>query len=117
MAVTIEQLRLEVNTQDNASENTLLTRCLAVATGLLNTYLDDNLTADEILEIPETTHDQALLTAAADLFHQAKAPNGVAVQEYDTGNGEVAATPIRISRDPLRGARAVLEMHVGPAIA
>ena len=114
MAIDIDVLRKEVNT--SAADDVLLTRCLVLATTLVVTYLADNLEAEDVAAVPSNVHDQAVLTAAADLFHQSKAPNGVAMQEYDVGDGDVSATPIRISRDPLRGARPVLDMYVGPAI-
>ena len=115
MAVTREDLRTEVGASPGG--DALLDRCLSVATDLLGTYMVDNLDAAEIDAVPESVHDQALLTAAADLFHQSKAPNGIAMQEYDLGDGGISSTPVRVSRDPLRGARAVLELYVGPAIA
>jgi hypothetical protein len=114
VAITKEQLRDEVKTQ---GEDALLERCLAVTDQLLTTYLEDNLDAADLAALPDVVRDQAWLTAAVDAFNQSKAPNGIVNQEYDLGNGEVTSTPVRISRDPLRGARAVLEMYVGPAIA
>lgn len=113
MAVTKEQLRTEVGAGPGDDE--LLDRCLAEALDDIATYLLDN---DVIAaDLPPTILDRAVRVAAADAFHTSKAPNGIANQEYDQGNGEVTSVPIRVSRDPLRGARKVLELYVGPVIA
>ncbi len=112
MAVTVEQLRNEVGT--NAADDSLLERCLAEALVDVTTYLEDN--DVEVGDLPVSVIDRAVRIAAADAFHQTKAPNGIANQEFDLGNGEVSSTPIRVSRDPMRGARAALELYVGPAI-
>lgn len=113
MTVTREQLRTEVGA--GPGDDALLDRCLAEATEDVTTYLEDNDVVPESL--PPTVFDRAVRIAAADAFHTSKAPNGIANQEFDIGNGEVSSTPIRVSRDPLRGARKVLELHVGPVIA
>lgn len=112
MTVTKEQLRTEVGT--TAADDDLLERCLLEATEDVTTYLEDNDVV--VADLEEINFDRAVRTAAADAFYLAKAPNGVANQEYDIGNGEVASSPVRIGRDPLRGARKALELYVGPAI-
>lgn len=113
MSFTREQLRTEVGAAPS-TDDALLDRCLAEAIQDVTTYLEDNdvVTAD----VPVVVFDRAVRIAAVDAFNQAKAPNGIVNQEYDLGNGEVTSTPIRISRDPMRGARTVLELYVGPAI-
>lgn len=115
MAIDVDDLRAEVNAGPS-SDNALLARCVGLAQQLITTYLEDNLEAEEVADLPTEVVDEATLKAAADLFHQAKAPNGVVMQEYDVGDGTVGSTPIRIGRDPLRSARPVLELYVGPAI-
>ncbi|KRB73076.1 hypothetical protein ASE01_20080 [Nocardioides sp. Root190] len=113
MAVTKEQLRTEVGA--GPGDDALLERCLAEAVEDITTYLADNDVLDT--DLPPTVLDRAVRVAAADAFHTSKAPNGIANQEFDVGNGEISSTPIRVSRDPLRGARRVLELYVGPVIA
>lgn len=112
MVVTVAQLRDEVGT--NASDDSVLERCLDEAIGDVTTYLTDN--EVDPGDVPLGVFDRAVRIAACDAFHQSKAPNGIANQEFDLGSGEVSSTPIRVSRDPMRGARAVLELYVGPAI-
>jgi hypothetical protein len=123
VATNEAELRTEVGAQATPANDAKLTKCLAIATELVNKWIADNVPDAEIVpdhdEVPEVMFDQAVLTAAADIWHQSKAPNGVVNQQFQPGIGtaDLAATPIRISRDPLRGVRPLLSLWIGPPVA
>lgn len=117
-AVTWDSLRSEVGA--DSSLETVLTRCVDVALPLVTRHVfgseavptdypdDAALNAALVLKkIPRVVWDEAHLVTAAELFHQRKAPNGVLNQQYATGDGS-GSVPVRISRDPLKPARALL---------
>lgn len=89
------------------ADNQLLLDALADANAMVDEYVAEQ--APEGFEVPDSIHDRAVLRCAVELFNQDKAPNGVVNQQYDLGNGEVSSTPIRIGRDPMTGARAILD--------
>lgn len=114
MAITAEQVRVEVNA--SASNTALCERCLLEAEGYVDTYLRDNLTDDEITDLPAWVIDKAVLVTATDLYGQSKARNGISNEPIDLGDGTTATTQVRVSRDPLGGARQALAPYVIPAI-
>ena len=117
MAVTVDQLLAELGAGNTEKVTARLTRVLAESGAYLLQYLQDSLEAEEIAALPAVIRDKAQLVIAMDLYHQAQAPNGVTNEQYDVGDGTTASTPVRIGRDPLRGARQVLEPWIGPVIA
>lgn len=62
--------------------------------------------------VPEAVLNHAYTVVAAEMFSQREAPNGIA--QYADG---VTTTPMRVARDPMRGAYPVLARYIGPAIA
>lgn len=100
-----ERLRREVKTQ---GDDPLLDECVSVTRHLLL-----ELVADVAEDVPDEIFYAAHLAAAVDMFNRRKAPNGVLMQQF--GGGEAA--PLRLSNDPLRGARALLEPWVLPGFA
>ena len=97
-----------------------LTRCVNVALSLVVRHVfgpkavpadfptDADLdTALDLKKIPRDVWDEAHLITAVEIFHQRNAPNGILNQQYSTGDGSTAV-PVRISRDPLKPARALL---------
>jgi hypothetical protein len=60
--------------------------------------------------VPEPVLKQATLKAAAELFHQRSAPQGIAQFADQTG------APVRTARDPLVGAYPLLRPFVGLGI-
>lgn len=104
MAITLDTLRDEVNA--STSDAAALQRALDVTQALLDKYIADH--ADAVPHgIPVAVYDQALLAMAVDEFNRRQAPNGILTQQFDLGDGGVAA-PVRVSSDPLRAARPLL---------
>ena len=105
MTVTDDELRLRVNA--GPADDQLVSDSLITAGELVDNYITEQGIAD--LEVPAAVHDRAVLRCAIDLFNQDKAPNGIVNQQYDLGQGDIPSAPIRISRDPMIGARALLD--------
>lgn len=116
MPITAEQVRVEVNAKNTAENMTMFGEVVVEAEGYVDTYLRDNLTDDEISELPPWAIDKAVLVTAVDLYGHRKARNGVINEPYDAGDGTVAQSSIRISRDPLAAAQQALGPYVIPAI-
>lgn len=100
------RLRAEVNT--TAEDDPLLEECIKVSLALLLKLTED---ADD--DLPNDVFDQAHLAVAVDMFNRRKAPNGVLWEQFDDGS---AATPLRLSNDPLRPAYPLLRGWLLPAI-
>jgi hypothetical protein len=111
VAVDKEQVREHVGA--GADQLDECEACLLVVRELLDEHLRDG-GADG--QVPDHVYDRALLLSAAELFNQGQAPNGVLNQQYDSGDGLGAVTPIRIGADPLRPAYPLVERWVLPAI-
>lgn len=105
MAVTAENLRTEVGANP-AADLAPFTSAVNVADTLLRKYV-----GDEYVNIPLGVYEAAWLAVAVDLYNQRQAPNGVLNQQFATPDGSVTA-PVRISADPLRPARPLLEQYV-----
>jgi hypothetical protein len=116
MTVTAEQVRVEVNAQATTENATMLAAVLVEAEGYVDTFLRDNLTDDEITDLPAWAIDKAVLVTAVDLYGHRKARNGIINEPMDLGDGTVANTQVRINRDPLAAARLALSPYVIPAI-
>ncbi|MFD6176700.1 MULTISPECIES: hypothetical protein [unclassified Isoptericola] len=105
MAVTVPDLIERVGGDPTADEDEA-TRCLTLA----DRYVTDYVGAEVV---PTEAVDEAVLRVGVNLFNQAKAPNGVLTTVYhDTGDG--SETALRVSSDPLRGARVVLSPYLAP---
>lgn len=108
MAVTVPDLIERVG-GDPTADNAEATRCLALA----ERYVTDYVTSSEAEGVPDEARDEAVLRVGTNLFNQVKAPNGVLMTVYDdTGDG--SETALRVSSDPLRGARVVLSPYLAP---
>jgi hypothetical protein len=92
MAVTAEQIRVEVNAKATAENTTLFESVLIEAEGYVDTYLRDNLTTDEIGDLPAWAIDKAVLVTAVDLYGHRKARNGIINEPMDLGDGSVASS-------------------------
>lgn len=106
MAVDVARLRAFVNTSSNDDAD--LESCLATSRVLLDGHIGDC-----ARDVPDAVYERALLVVAAEMFNQAKAPNGILNQQYDEGAGSV----IRIGSDPMRPAYPLLSRYVPPRIA
>lgn len=108
MTVTVEQVIERVG-GDTETDTAEATRVLELA----EQYVTDYVATDVDAVVPEPARDEAVLRVSTNLFNQAKAPNGVLMNVYDdTGDG--SDTALRVSTDPLRGARWVLSPYVAP---
>lgn len=114
MTVDIEKLKLRAKTT-NASDVSLLTDALAEAKDRVTSYIHDS--GKQTSDIPATGYDRAVLACALGLFRLDKASNGVLNQQYDLGNGEVSSVPVRVSQDPMKGARAALSQWITEVFA
>lgn len=114
MAVTKTQVRAELNASTDAVSDAKIEAEIAVATALVNRHLGggDDGSAPAPLPVPATIHDKAILVVAVEAINQSLAPNGVLNQVYDSGIGDIASTPVRIGRDPLKPAYPVLDPFV-----
>lgn len=108
MAIDAADLQREVGT--NVAEDPAIDSAVETAHELLLAFIED-----QGAEVPDVIFDRAWLAVAVDLFNQSKAPNGVLNQQFNTGDGVVAA-PVRISADPLRPAYPLLRMWILPVI-
>jgi hypothetical protein len=109
MAVTRAQLQLRAKTTNDADIQ-LLDDALEEATARVNDYIVAS--KKFVADIPTTMYDRAIISCALALFWQDKSPNGIVNQQYDIGDGGIPSAPIRISQDPMRGARAALAQKI-----
>jgi len=100
MSVTVEQLQAYVGTKETGS---YIEGCLSSATLLVNNYI-------KTAAVPAGIKDQAVLTAASELFHRRSAPNGVA--QFASLDG----APVRIAKDPMNAVYPLLMPFVRPAL-
>lgn len=100
MSVTVEQLQAYVGTKETGA---YIEGCLSSATLLVNNYI-------KTAAVPEDIRNQAVLTAASELFHRRSAPNGVAQFASLDGN------PVRIAKDPMNAVYPLLMPFVRPAL-
>lgn len=100
MAVTLEQFKLYVGTKDATDYPQLcLTSGHQLVTNKVKGYA-----------VPAAIHDQAVLMVASELFHRRQAPNGITQFADATGQA------IRISKDPMGAANAILLPYLGYAV-
>jgi hypothetical protein len=100
MSVTVEQLQNYVGTKETG---TFIEGCLSSATLLVNNYIKN-------AAVPTNIKEQAILTAASELFHRRSAPNGVA--QFASLDG----SPVRIAKDPMNAVYPLLMPFVRPAL-
>lgn len=105
--MTVEDSELKLRVNAGPADDQLVSDSLVAAEAMVDAYIDEQGVPD--VEVPTAVRDRAVLRCAIDLFNQDKAPNGIVNQQYDVGDGTVGSTPIRISRDPMIGARAILD--------
>lgn len=94
----------------NSSDDAALTEDLEAATELVDRYLAEH--GDDNDPPPQSILERAVRQVAADLFNRRSAQNGVIVQQFATGDGGTATTPVRIARDPIVSARDLLSPWV-----
>lgn len=101
MSVTNDQVRDKLNASVSAVSEDEITAAIDVAAVLVTNYIGDALVDPLII-------DRATLLVAVEQINQDNAPNGVLNQTYDVGVGDIASTPVRIGRDPMKPAYPVL---------
>jgi hypothetical protein len=116
VAVTKEELRSFVGADTSADVE--CQSCLDVTKVLLDNYLAADAAPPLETAVPTALYDRAHLLAAAEMFNQGQAPNGVENQQFDDGgaSGYRVGVPVRIGSDPLRPAYSLLQQYVLPAI-
>ncbi|MGX9346381.1 hypothetical protein [Microbacterium sp. KNMS] len=82
----------------------LAAQCVAEATALVNRHIGATTAASNPHGVPQTVIDRAVLEVGADLFYRKAARNGV----VNFGNGMEGAAVLRINRDPMSQAYAIL---------
>jgi hypothetical protein len=100
MAVTLAEFQAYVGTD----ETDFPQECLMAGTALVQTYIG------EVLTVPVSLHDQAVLIASSELYHRRSAPNGVA--QFASFDG----SPIRVAKDPMNAVYPLLQRYVGYAV-
>lgn len=103
--MTLTAASLAVYVQgDAANDNPFLTTCAAEATAMVTQRIGT-------AEVPASILDRAGLEVAADLYYRRRTRNGVA--EFDG----MDMAPVRISRDPMAAAAAILAPYLGGGFA
>lgn len=122
MTVTAANVLAEVGA--DAEDADLAARVLTEAAELVRKYLQDHADpaaavewpdgypADWPTDIPDPILDRAVLGVCVHLFNSSKAPNGVLMQQYDSGD-DGSAVALRIGRDPLAAIRGLLAPWCG----
>ncbi len=87
-----------------AESTELLTDCWTEAAELVARHVRE-------LVVPEAIVQRAVLDTASELFHRRNAPSGIMQVPTDVG-----AAPVRLARDPMQGAYAILAPWVGLGI-
>jgi hypothetical protein len=100
MAVTLEEFQAYVGTD----ETTFPQECLTAGSALVATYIG------EVVTVPVSLQDQAVLITSSELFHRRSAPNGVA--QFASFDG----APIRVAKDPMNAVYPLLQRYVGYAV-
>lgn len=108
MAITVDDLRTQVGASSTPQENTLLQRCLDLATELVRRHV----TVEVYPTLPTVIAESAVLAVATEVFNQRKAPNGVLNQAFSSPDG-LGAVAVRIGADPMRPAYPILSAYVG----
>lgn len=95
-----------LRTYVNCSENQMpyVESCWDEATALVLNYVGG-------ATVPASVVERACLECGSELFHRKSAPNGI------TQFAGLDGAAIRVSRDPMIGAYAILRPFVGPGIA
>lgn len=78
-----------------AVDTVFIGRCVDEALALVDA-------ATGVYAVPTEIHDRAVIEAGSELFHRRAAPNGIS--QFAGGDG----TPMRVARDPMNAARAIL---------
>lgn len=110
----VSRLRAFIGGDAAEDGDVVLEGCLTEAKALVDEYVTENrLSADPVDAPPEAILHRAYLEVGADLWNRRNAPNGVITTQYQTEYG-LAATPIRIGRDPMAPAYPLLAQWVLP---
>lgn len=96
--MTFEDLKVYVGGDDD----TYIQQCWNQAQIMVNAY-----TAGARTAIPSEIRDRATLEVGAELYNRKNAPNGIA--QFASFDGQ---SPVRIARDPMQAAYAILNPYV-----
>lgn len=89
------------------SDEAFVAECTARATAMVDSRIGGS-------PVPEAIRELAILEVGADLYHRRGARNGVA--SFD-GGPDSMVSPMRIARDPMQAANAILRPYLGPGLA
>jgi hypothetical protein len=81
----------------NGTDRKLAADCYYTAEALVSAFV-------RAIDVPRHPLEQAIRECASELWHRRNAPNGI--QGFSTPDGE---SPVRIARDPMIAARAILK--------
>ena len=101
MSVTLSDLQSYIGTDESGE---FIQTCLTAGTKLVENYIG------EIVSVPDSIKDQAVLIASSELFHRRSAPNGIA--QFASMDGQ----PVRVGKDPLAAVYPLLLPFVGYGI-
>lgn len=105
MTINAGQVRDAIGASPAAVSDTKIQAAIEVAYELVKKYVGD-------AAVPSEVKDRAALIASVEQINQENAPNGVLNQTYDLGTGDIASTPVRIGRDPMKPAYPILDPWV-----
>jgi hypothetical protein len=95
MAVTIEEFRAYIGTDENS---TFVDECLTAGHALVTKFIGT-------ATVPATIHDNAVLMASSELFYRRQSPQGVT--QFAAMDGSV----VRAAKDPMNAARELLRPY------
>lgn len=103
MSVTKEQVRERIVASTDTVSDDDIASALTLAQALVAKYVGTS-------ELPTIVRDEATLAVAVEKINIDQAPNGVLNQQYDLTDG--TTVPLRIGRDPMKPALALLAPYV-----
>lgn len=99
----VERLRIYCGAP--ASDIEFVTECVTQADALVSNFVGN-------VSVPSAITGRAVLEVGSELYHRRQAPNGIA--QFATVEG---FSPIRVARDPMIAAYAILQPFTGVGIA
>ena len=97
LTISLEDFQAYVGTDETGD---FINSCLTAGHELVDKY-------QRSTTVPNQVHVQAVLMTASEIFHRRSAPNGIA--QFASMDG----SPVRVARDPMTPAYALLLPYVG----
>lgn len=82
------------------TDTAFIQQCLIEAWGMVGQAIGTTTT------VPDEIHDRAVIECASELYNRRQAPSGI------TQYADATGAPVRLARDPMTGARAILTPYL-----